>query len=77
MPAAKVPCPGCRWYALSGPLRQGSVSSGRRPYCLAGVSRSNGLPLPWPGEVFRRLLAEWGRQLELDIRGQILGEIVA
>jgi branched-subunit amino acid aminotransferase/4-amino-4-deoxychorismate lyase len=47
------------------------------PYCLAGVSRINGVPLPWPGEVFRRLLAEWGRQIGLDIRGQILGEIVA
>jgi branched-subunit amino acid aminotransferase/4-amino-4-deoxychorismate lyase len=46
------------------------------PYCLAGVSRINGVPLAWPGAVFRRLLAEWGRQIDLDIRGQILGEIV-
>jgi branched-chain amino acid aminotransferase len=47
------------------------------PYCLAGVSRINGVPLTWPGAVFRRLLAEWSRQIGLDIRGQILGEMVA
>ncbi len=43
------------------------------PYCLAGVSRINGVPLPWPGLVFRRLLEEWGRRVGLDIRGQIEG----
>jgi len=43
------------------------------PYCLAGVSRFNGVPLPWPGALFRRLLQEWGRQLGVDIRGQIEG----
>ncbi len=41
------------------------------PYCLAGVSRMDGAPLPWPGPVFRRLLEAWGRQLGLDIAGQI------
>jgi branched-subunit amino acid aminotransferase/4-amino-4-deoxychorismate lyase len=44
------------------------------PYCLAGVSRINGAPLPWPGAVFQRLLAEWGLHMGLDIRGQILGD---
>jgi branched-chain amino acid aminotransferase len=41
------------------------------PYCLAGVSRFNGLPLPWPGAILGRLLTAWGEQLGLDIRGQI------
>ncbi len=41
------------------------------PYCLAGVSRINGVPLPWPGAVFRRLLEAWGERIGLDIRGQI------
>jgi branched-subunit amino acid aminotransferase/4-amino-4-deoxychorismate lyase len=42
------------------------------PYCLAGVSRIDGVPLAWPGPVFRRLLEEWSQQLGLDIAGQIL-----
>jgi branched-chain amino acid aminotransferase len=41
------------------------------PYCLAGVSRFNGVPLPWPGAVFQRLLAAWSDKIGLDIRGQI------
>ena len=43
-------------------------------FCVAGVSRLNGTPLPWPGAVFQRLLTAWGRQISLDIRGQILGD---
>lgn len=43
------------------------------PYFLAGVSRINGVPLPWPGAIFRRLLEAWGSRLGLDIRGQIEG----
>jgi branched-subunit amino acid aminotransferase/4-amino-4-deoxychorismate lyase len=42
------------------------------PYCLAGVRRFNGAELPWPGEVYQRLLAAWGERVGLDIRGQIL-----
>lgn len=40
-------------------------------YCLAGVSRFNGVPLTWPGPVFRRLLEAWGGCIGLNIRGQI------
>lgn len=43
------------------------------PYCLAGVSRLNGQPLPWPGAIFERLLAAWSERVGLDIRGQIIG----
>jgi branched-subunit amino acid aminotransferase/4-amino-4-deoxychorismate lyase len=42
------------------------------PYCLAGVQFLNGAPLPWPGEVHRRLLDAWGRRVGLDIGRQIL-----
>jgi branched-chain amino acid aminotransferase len=43
-------------------------------FCLAGVSRINEAMLHWPGPLFQRLLGEWGRQLGLDIRAQIVGE---
>jgi branched-chain amino acid aminotransferase len=43
------------------------------PYCLAGVSRVNGLPLPFPGPVLRKLLAAWGSEVGVDIYQQILG----
>jgi branched-subunit amino acid aminotransferase/4-amino-4-deoxychorismate lyase len=43
------------------------------PYCLAGVSRLNGQPLPWPGAIFERLLAAWSERVGVDIRGQIIG----
>jgi hypothetical protein len=42
-------------------------------FCLAGVSRINHVPLPWPGPVFVRLLAEWGRRVGVAIDRQILG----
>jgi branched-chain amino acid aminotransferase len=41
------------------------------PYCLVGVSQINGLPLSWPGPVFRRLLQAWDEVIGLDIRQQI------
>ncbi len=41
------------------------------PWCLCGVSRFNGVPVPWPGAVFQRLLAAWSERIGLDIRGQI------
>src|SRR5262249_26044128 len=39
------------------------------PFCLAGVSRINGVALPWPGPVFGRLLEAWAVSIGLDIRG--------
>jgi branched-subunit amino acid aminotransferase/4-amino-4-deoxychorismate lyase len=44
------------------------------PYCLAGVSRLNGMSLPFPGPVMRQLLAAWSADIGLDIHGQILGD---
>jgi branched-subunit amino acid aminotransferase/4-amino-4-deoxychorismate lyase len=41
-------------------------------FCLAGVSRLDGKPLPWPGAVHERLLAHWSQRVGLDIRRQIL-----
>src|SRR5262249_33837033 len=41
------------------------------PYCLCGVSQFHGVPVPWPGPVFQRLLAAWGERIGLDIRRQI------
>jgi branched-subunit amino acid aminotransferase/4-amino-4-deoxychorismate lyase len=41
-------------------------------FCLAGVSRINGQPIPWPGKVFHRLLQVWSRRVGLDIQAQIL-----
>jgi branched-subunit amino acid aminotransferase/4-amino-4-deoxychorismate lyase len=40
-------------------------------FCLAGVSRFNGQPLPWPGPVYERLLGRWSQKVGLDIRRQI------
>ena len=41
-------------------------------FCLAGVSRINGLPVPWPGPIFGRLVEAWARRVGVDFRGQIL-----
>jgi branched-subunit amino acid aminotransferase/4-amino-4-deoxychorismate lyase len=41
-------------------------------FCLVGVSRLNHTPLPWPGPIFVRLLAEWGRRVGVAIDRQIL-----
>lgn len=42
------------------------------PYCLAAVSRFHDTPLPWPGDVYRRLLAAWSAAIGIDISTQIL-----
>jgi branched-subunit amino acid aminotransferase/4-amino-4-deoxychorismate lyase len=42
------------------------------PFCVAGVGRINDTPLPWPGPVWRQLVAAWSRQIKVDIAGQIL-----
>lgn len=42
-------------------------------FCIAGVSRFNGTPLPWPGPIFERLLANWSASVGVDIAGQIVG----
>jgi branched-chain amino acid aminotransferase len=41
-------------------------------FCVAGVRRIDELELPWPGPVWRRLLAAWGELVGLDIGRQIL-----
>jgi branched-subunit amino acid aminotransferase/4-amino-4-deoxychorismate lyase len=43
------------------------------PYCMAGISRINGSPLPWPGLVFQRLLELWNSRVGLNIAAQITG----
>lgn len=43
-------------------------------FCLAGVSRINQQPIPWPGSVYQRLLQAWSAAIGLDIRGQIEGQ---
>lgn len=44
------------------------------PYCVAGVSRLNGMPIPWPGAIFRRLLQSWSDGVGVDIHSQIMGK---
>ncbi len=39
-------------------------------FCLAGVSLINGVPLPWPGEIFHRLLQAWSEEIQLNIAEQ-------
>ena len=41
-------------------------------FCLAGVRRIDGVELPWPGPVFRRLLAAWSGLVGVDVEGQFL-----
>jgi branched-chain amino acid aminotransferase len=41
-------------------------------YCVAGVRRLNGVELPWPGPVWRRLLAAWSERSGVDIEAQIV-----
>jgi branched-chain amino acid aminotransferase len=41
-------------------------------FCVAGVSRINGRPIPWPGKIFEQLLEAWNRRVGMDIRAQIL-----
>jgi branched-chain amino acid aminotransferase len=42
-------------------------------FCLAGVSRINGIPIPWPGPVYEKLLEAWNSRVGLDVRKQICG----
>ena len=41
-------------------------------YCVAGVRKLNGVELPWPGPVWRRLLAAWSKRVGVDIEAQIV-----
>jgi hypothetical protein len=41
-------------------------------FCLAGVRRVGDTELPWPGPVFRHLLAAWGVEVRADIAGEFL-----
>jgi branched-chain amino acid aminotransferase len=45
-------------------------------FCAAGVRQLDGVTLPWPGPIWRRLLAAWSARVGLDIEGQILGRSV-
>ena len=38
---------------------------------IAGVRQIDGLELPWPGPVFRRLLAAWSGLVGIDIEKQM------
>jgi branched-chain amino acid aminotransferase len=42
------------------------------PYCVAGVSRINDVPIPWPGPVLGRLQGAWGARVGVDLVRQIL-----
>jgi branched-chain amino acid aminotransferase len=46
------------------------------PYGMAGVRELNGVALPWPGAIFRRLLKTWSERAGLDIERQILDQAV-
>ncbi len=41
-------------------------------FCLAGVSHLNSRRIPWPGQIFERLLEAWNQRVGLDVRAQIL-----
>jgi branched-chain amino acid aminotransferase len=41
-------------------------------YCVAGVRRLHGVELPWPGPVWRKLLAAWSERVGVDIAAQIV-----
>jgi branched-chain amino acid aminotransferase len=72
----------CHDQGITFAKRQLTVSAARdadeilltsTPYCLCGVSRFDGSPVPWPGGVYRTLLAAWGGKIGLDIENQIVG----
>jgi branched-chain amino acid aminotransferase len=44
-------------------------------FCLAGVSRINGMRIPWPGPLLEKLLQAWNQRVGLDIPAQILSEV--
>jgi branched-subunit amino acid aminotransferase/4-amino-4-deoxychorismate lyase len=41
-------------------------------FCIAGVGQLNDVLIPWPGQVFEKLLEAWNQRVGLDIRAQIL-----
>ena len=43
-------------------------------FSIAGVRQLDDRTYPYPGPVFRRLLAAWNEIVGLDIHGQIRGE---
>ncbi len=42
-------------------------------FCIAGVRQIDGHKLPWPGPVFRKLLAAWSDLVGVDIAKQFTG----
>jgi branched-subunit amino acid aminotransferase/4-amino-4-deoxychorismate lyase len=40
-------------------------------YCLAAVSRINGVSIPWPGPTYEKLMNAWDKRVGLDVRKQI------
>lgn len=40
-------------------------------YCLAGVSRIDNRPIPWPGRIFQQLLRAWSDRVGVSIQGQV------
>lgn len=41
-------------------------------FCVAGVSRFDDTPIPWPGPVWGRLLEAWSELVGTDVRAQVL-----
>lgn len=60
-------------------VNAGEILLATTPYCLAPVTRFNGLPIGdgRPGPVFRRLIAAWSEQVGVDILAQNLAEPTA
>lgn len=44
-------------------------------FCVAGVSRIDDQPLPWPGPVLRQLLDAWGRLVGMDLTTHLQGPV--
>ena len=50
------------------------------PYCMAPVVRVNGIPVgagQVRGPIFEQILDAWSKEVGLDIRAQVLGQVVA
>lgn len=56
--------------------RMGEAFLAGTGFCLAGVRRIDGVDVPWPGPVFRRLLAAWSDLVGVDVEGQFVGPAV-
>jgi branched-subunit amino acid aminotransferase/4-amino-4-deoxychorismate lyase len=52
--------------------RMGEAMLAGTGFGLAGVRSIDGVELPWPGPVFRRLLAAWSESVGADVAGQFL-----